>query len=169
VPRRDIGDEQGRAWDKISERVGREDQPNLSGNSQGTFQPETPELYGEEPYTEIVDVFLFVLVLCEILVGRSVFSAKLSASQIMFNICSDGRADFPSGMNDDVKSLINRGWSKDPGKRQSFSDILAELKRIRFMILPEVDSIAVDLFLREVLYQAGQPRNAAGKKTSHQT
>jgi serine/threonine protein kinase len=116
-----------------------------------------------------IDVFSFALVLYEIFVGRPVFSAKLSEWQIMFKVCSNVRADLPGGMSDDMKSLITRCWSEDSGKRPSFSEILAELKRIRFKILPGVNSMTVDSFFYEGLHQAGQQRNAAGKTTSHQT
>jgi serine/threonine protein kinase len=50
----------------------------LSGNYQGTIQYQAPEIYGEDPYTQKVDVFSFSLVLYEILVGYPVFSPKLS-------------------------------------------------------------------------------------------
>jgi serine/threonine protein kinase len=93
----------------------------LSGNYQGTFHYQAPELYGEDPSTEKIDVFSFALVLYEILVGRPVLSVKLSESQVMFKVCSDVRADLTGGMSDDVKLLITRCWSEDPGKRPSFS------------------------------------------------
>jgi serine/threonine protein kinase len=125
---------------------------HLSGNHQGTIQHQALELYGEDPYTEKVDVFSFALVLSEILVGRPIFSAKLSEAQIMFKVCSNVRADLPVCISHDVKSLITRCWSANPGERPSFSEILAELKRIRFKILPGVDPVAVHLFLREVLH-----------------
>jgi serine/threonine protein kinase len=126
---------------------------HLSENYQGTFQYQAPELYGEDPYTEKIDVFSFALVLYEILVGRPVNSATLSEFQVMKKVCSKIRADLPGGMYDDVKSLITRCWSANPGERSSFSNILVELKRIRFMILPGVNSASVDLFLREILHQ----------------
>jgi serine/threonine protein kinase len=141
----------------------------LSGNYQGTIQYQAPELYGEDPYTEKIDVFSLALVLYEILVGHPVFSATLSESQVMFKVCSDVRADLPGSMSDDVKLQITRCWSMNTGERPSFSNILAELKRIRFMILLGVNSVAVDSFLHEVLHQAGQPRNTAGNKALHQT
>jgi serine/threonine protein kinase len=141
----------------------------LSGNYQGTFQYQAPELYAEDPYTLTIDIFSFALVLYEILVGRPVFSAKLSESHVMVKVCSDVRADLPGSMSDDVKSLITRCWSENRDKRPSFNNILAELKRIRFMILLGVNSVAVDSFLHEILHQAGQLRNAARNKISHQT
>jgi hypothetical protein len=81
---------------------------HLSGNYQGTIQYQAPELYGEDPYTEKVDVFSFALVLDEILVDHPVYPARLSEAQIMRKVCDQIRADLPSNMNDDVKTLITR-------------------------------------------------------------
>jgi serine/threonine protein kinase len=103
----------------------------LSGNYQGTIQYQAPELYGEDPYTEKIDVFSFALVLYEILVGRPVLSATPTEPQIMFKVCSDVRADLPVGMSEDVKSLITRCWSEDPGKRPSKSSSVLERRKLR--------------------------------------
>jgi serine/threonine protein kinase len=95
----------------------------LSGNYQGTIQYQAPEIYGEDPYTGKVDVFSFALVLYEILVGRPVYPAKLSLTQIMKKVCSKIRADLPSEINDDVKTLISQCWSHNPDSRLSLSEI----------------------------------------------
>jgi NIMA (never in mitosis gene a)-related kinase len=130
-----------------------EDPIYLSGNYQETAQYQTPELSGEDPYTTKVDVFSFALVLYEILVRRPVYLAKLSAVQIMRKVCSKVRADLPSDMNDGVKTLIIQCWSGDPDDRLSFSEILAELHKIRFKILPNVNSNAVNQYLFDVRRQ----------------
>jgi serine/threonine protein kinase len=81
---------------------------HLSGNYQGTIQYQTLELYGEDPYMGKADVFSFALVLYEILVGHPVYPARLSKAVIMRKVCDQIRADLPSNMNDDVKTLITR-------------------------------------------------------------
>jgi serine/threonine protein kinase len=132
---------------------------SLSRNYQGRIQYQAPELYGEDPYTEKIDVFSFTLVLYEILVGHPVFSAKLSKAQIMRKVCDKIRANLPSSMNDDVKALITRCWSDKANDRLSFSEILVELRRIQFKILPDVNSKAVGQFLIDIDRQHGQLKN----------
>jgi hypothetical protein len=68
------------------------------------------------------------------------------------------RADLPINMNSDVKTLIAKCWSGKPDERWSFSKIFAELKRIRFQILPEVNSIVVEQYLLDIHHQHGQPK-----------
>jgi hypothetical protein len=53
-------------------------------------------------------------------------------------------------MSADVKSLITRGGSGDRDKRPSFSDILIDLERIKFKLLPLVNCVDVRRFLNEV-------------------
>jgi serine/threonine protein kinase len=69
--------------------------------------------------------FSFALILDEILVGRPVYPARLSEVQIMKKVCNKIRADLPSSMNDEVKTLITRCWSGKVNDRLSFSEILA--------------------------------------------
>jgi serine/threonine protein kinase len=132
---------------------------HLSKNYQGTPQYQAPEIYDEDSYTEKIDVFSFSLVLYEILVGHPVYPAMLSEAQIMKKVCFKVRADLPNNINDDVKTLITRCWSDSPDKRLSFSEILAELKRIQFQILPDVDSSTVEEFLNDIRRQRGQLKN----------
>jgi hypothetical protein len=56
-------------------------------------------------------------------------------------------------MSDEVKSLITQCWSNDPEKRPPFSDILNDLQRIEFKLLPYVNSYEVRRFLNEVCGQ----------------
>jgi hypothetical protein len=60
------------------------------------------------------------------------------------------RASFPDSMTDDMKSLISRCWAQNLDDRPSFSDIMAELKRIEFKILPDVGLGRVRTFLSNV-------------------
>jgi serine/threonine protein kinase len=85
-----------------------EDAIFLFGNYQGMIQYQAPEIYGEDPYIETIDVFSFALVLYDNFVVRPVFSVKFSEFHIMKKVCTKIRADLPNNMNDDVKTLITR-------------------------------------------------------------
>jgi hypothetical protein len=63
------------------------------------------------------------------------------------------RAELPQEMSSDVKSLISRCWSGDPEKRPSFGDILIDLERIEFQLLPGVNCGEVRRFLNDVRSQ----------------
>jgi hypothetical protein len=107
-----------------------------------------PELY-EREYNWRVDVFSFAMVLYEILVGRAVY-AGYSEELTMYLVTTGTRAELPLGMSEEVKSLITRCWQGDPDRRPSFSDILRDLEQIDFKNLPDVDSLAVRQFVKEV-------------------
>jgi serine/threonine protein kinase len=106
---------------------------------------EAPELFQQRRYTNKVDVFAFAVVLYEIL-GGAMDSSFDSIDKVM----EGNRASFPDSMTDDMKSLISRCWAQNPDDRQSFSDIMVELKRIEFKILPGVDLGRVRTFLSDV-------------------
>jgi hypothetical protein len=59
-------------------------------------------------------------------------------------------------MNDEVKSLISRGWAKKPNDRPTFSEILSVFRRIHFKILPGVETYAVEEFLSDVDHRQNQ-------------
>jgi hypothetical protein len=62
-------------------------------------------------------------------------------------------------MNDDVKTLITRDWPEKASDRFSFSEILAELKQIRFKILHGVQLDVVDKYLLDIRLQHNQPKS----------
>jgi serine/threonine protein kinase len=127
-----------------------ENPTSLSTDFRSTSCYAAPELYDEVPYMPKIDVFSFALVLYEILVGRSVFSPELGDTRIMFLGMTGVRADFQDSVNSDMKSLISCCWKQDLSDRPSFSAILSDIRKIRFKILPGVDSDLVDQFLSHV-------------------
>jgi serine/threonine protein kinase len=128
----------------------------LSKEYRGTCCYQAPEMYKEDPYTSKVDVFSFALILYEILVGQPVFPPTHSPNQIMRRVFTGVRADFPSNMNDEVKLLISRGWAEKPSGRPTFGEILSDLRRIHFKILPGVKTDAVEEFLCDIDHRQNQ-------------
>jgi serine/threonine protein kinase len=127
-----------------------DDSRRWTGGIVGTIRYAAPELYSHPPYSSQVDVFAFGLILYELLAGRPVFLPTLDEGRIMFMVLNVTRADFPDGMGDDLKALIRRCWAAKPEDRPQFSDIIVELERIRFNIMPGVDRVAVRAFLSEI-------------------
>jgi serine/threonine protein kinase len=106
---------------------------------------EAPELLNQSEYTNKVGVFSFAVVLYEILGGTLDDSPKF-----VLEVMKGARAAFPDWINDNMKSLISRCWAEDPDDRPSFTEIMSELKRIEFKILPDVDCVSVKEFLSDV-------------------
>jgi serine/threonine-protein kinase len=75
----------------------------------GTLIYMAPELYGDDDYDEKVDVFLFVLILYEIIVGSPVFSPHLSLPQLALKVAKGDRAEIPRTVRAFVRYLIPRG------------------------------------------------------------
>jgi serine/threonine protein kinase len=115
-----------------------------------------PELYDNPPYSEKIDVFAFGLILYELVTGRPVFDPDLWPEQVMGKVLNNVRPDFPEDMSEDIKTLIQRCWAGNPSDRLPFDHILGALQRIRFKILPDVDSDIVKGFLAEIREEAKQ-------------
>jgi serine/threonine protein kinase len=133
-----------------------------TGGVVGSVQYAAPELYDNPPYSEKVDVFAFGLILFELLVGRPVIDPESRPELIMKKVLDGVRADFPQEMSEDVKTLIQRCWCGKPSERPPFDHILGALQRIRFKVLPNVDSGAVKAFLADIRKEAKQMAGEEG-------
>jgi serine/threonine protein kinase len=97
-----------------------------------------PELFEEIAYDEKVDTYSFAVMLYEIIVGTSVFSPKLSPTQLARKVTvARQRAEIPDTVSEFVRKLIVRGWSEDPAERPSFAQIYDELVANDFCIEAE--------------------------------
>jgi serine/threonine protein kinase len=106
---------------------------------------QVPELWNEGQYTNKIDVFSFALVLYEILVGN------YGNSMLNLSALADGeRAELPGELSLEIRSIISRCWAQNPDDRPSFTDVLNELKQMKFEILAGVDGSAVDQFLKGI-------------------
>jgi aurora kinase len=120
----------------------------------GIVQYAAPDLYDNPPDSEKIDVFAFGLILYELVVGRPVFGPTLSLKQIMKKVLGDVRPDLPPEMSEDVKTLIQRRWTGKPSNRLPFDHILGAIQRIRFKVLPVVNSDVVKAFLADIRKEA---------------
>jgi serine/threonine protein kinase len=104
-----------------------------------------PEQSNGLAYTNKVDVFSFAVVLYEILGGEPDTRPMFPVS-----VMTGERLRLPESMSEHMKSLISRCWAQNPDDRPSFPEILEELKRTDFKIMPDVDSSRVREFVSEI-------------------
>jgi serine/threonine protein kinase len=109
-----------------------------------------PEMRSGEERTAKIDVFSFVLILFEIVVGLSFFGGINTSEEIgklSVNVCE--RVDIPGFIPELASVLIESGLS-DSQKSPSFNAISDVLKEKYFRIADGVDSDEVSSFVRLV-------------------
>jgi hypothetical protein len=95
-----------------------------------------------------VDVWVFGLILYEILVGLAVFPSSLTPFDVIRRMRSQYRPIIPEHCGEYMKGLIERCWCEDPAFRPTFDEILGEFGSRQFDIMPGADCheirVAVD-------------------------
>jgi serine/threonine protein kinase len=116
----------------------------------GTIHYMAPECFAGGDLTDKVDVYSFGLILYEIVVGKPVFSRGESPAAVIALIRRGDRADIPTTVSQEMQRMIDRCWDNDPNVRPWFGEILLDLKRIKFEILPGVKSEKILMFVTEI-------------------
>jgi serine/threonine protein kinase len=101
-------------------------------------------------YSEMVDSYSFGLILFELLVGQPVWPSTIATLVLIKKSAKWNRPDLPAEMPETIQKIIRRCWAPDPRIRESFSEILDHLEKIRFQITPNVDVGRVKEFVSEV-------------------
>ena len=96
-----------------------------------------PELFNEGKYSESTDVYAFSIVVYEIVTANEAFQ-NLNFFTLITKIRSNERPDI-SGIQEPMRSLIQRCWSQNPLERPNFDQIVAELKENHDFITDLVD------------------------------
>jgi serine/threonine protein kinase len=112
---------------------------------------EAPEMLSGEERTAKIDVFSFVLILFETVVGLPSIGGRSTSKQLgklPVNACE--RAEIPVFVPTFVSVLIESGLSANPRERPSFEDISEALKENYFRIADGVDSDEVSAFVNLV-------------------
>jgi serine/threonine protein kinase len=118
----------------------------------GTIGYAAPEQLDENGrHTTKTDVFTFGLILYEIIGSYPVFGENESMMRFVERLRERDLPSVPTRFGSFMQSLIVRCWSKDPGQRPSFAEMLKEFEAVDFDILPGVDASAVRESVHRVL------------------
>jgi hypothetical protein len=86
-----------------------------------------PEWFMEAEYSKKVDIYAFVLILYEIVVGAPVWPEGLSPYQLMMKVAVRGE----------------RYWTQEPSDRPTFAEVFDLLASHDFALLPGVPSAEI--------------------------
>eukprot|EP01133_Synstelium_polycarpum_P005887 gene5887-6810_t len=93
-----------------------------------------PEVFRNEPYTELCDVYSFGIVLWEIYCRKDPYDGVNSWS-IPVMVCKGERPPIPSDCPSDLSKLIKECWQEKAKKRPKFKEIVSTLIKINTNIL----------------------------------
>jgi serine/threonine protein kinase len=110
-----------------------------------------PEMY-EDDYvmTPKVDIFAFGFILFELISGSKIFSASMSAADIMRQIMQGTRPQLPSEIDFRVGKIMKKCWSAEPNERPSFGKIFHKFKKFRFQLFNDVNVEEVERYINEM-------------------
>jgi serine/threonine protein kinase len=121
----------------------------------GTLAYLSPESFDDHP-TKKVDVFVFGLILFELLCGESVFPKDADIARIYALHAREERPNIPEGVSPTISGLIQRCWSPEGRNRPTFEEIYSELEGIEFVFFDDVDTEVVFDYVRTIKSQEGQ-------------
>jgi serine/threonine protein kinase len=109
----------------------------------GTVYYAAPEMYKEdEHFSGKVDVFSFGSIVYEILTGCPVFPPSMMPFPILRKILKGDMPEIPLTLAPVMRNVIQRCWL-NPESRPSFDDILNEIERSNYAIVPDANPVAV--------------------------
>jgi len=94
-----------------------------------------PELSGNGPHDEKVDVYSFGCIVYALLTSDPIFS-DCSNRKFWKRLVNGWRPSIPCMVPVRLQSLIKRCWSEDPSNRPSFQEIVQELSNPSFEMFP---------------------------------
>jgi serine/threonine protein kinase len=101
-----------------------------------------PELSGNGPHDEKVDVYSFGCIVYALLTNDPIFS-DCSDLKVWKHLVDGWRPSIPCMVPACLQNLIKRCWSEDPNSRPSFQEIVQELSDPSFKMFPGSDVNAV--------------------------
>jgi hypothetical protein len=83
--------------------------------------------------------------------GQPAFSEKLTGIEIGFKVAiRDQRPTIPKFVLPSVQELISDCWAKKPGDRPSFEEIVDRLMKMKFKLMPNVNSSKLSKFVKRI-------------------
>jgi serine/threonine protein kinase len=143
-----------------------ETEERRSEKGTGTVRYAAPEQFEEgSDCTTKCDVFVFGLVLYEILVGKPVFPGSESHLNVIERIRRGTLPVPPDGYGDVMQTLIGRCWKRNPQDRPSFGEILEMFAVADFQILPKADPVKIRGFVTKVVaWESGSATPTPGQR-----
>jgi serine/threonine protein kinase len=129
---------------------------SLTDPDEKTLWPSVDDHYlapecSDDRYFPESDVFLFRLILSELLVGQPAFSKSLTRDQIAVRVAvKDKRPLIPDSVIPDVQKLITACWASEPEERPSFEEIVERLVDMRFKMMANVNSMKISVFVKRI-------------------
>jgi serine/threonine protein kinase len=125
-----------------------------------TLNYSAPEQLADDfRYTTKTDVFLFGLVLYEILSGTPFFDPRLSPLEIVQLHQSNNRPAIPAGFGTVIPNIIRQCWCTVPERRPSFQAIFQTIVSAKSEILPNADRSAISKAISEVIAWEEHPES----------
>ncbi|KAK8872006.1 hypothetical protein M9Y10_007760 [Tritrichomonas musculus] len=126
----------------------------------GTIEYMAPEVIDGEGFNTKADVYSFGILMYEVVTGLRAYcnnKKELDIFRFMRKIKDGMRPEFPKGyqINDSIKELINRCWSRNPKERPTFSEIykmlsLTDSKYVDSYCLEGVNKDELSLYIDEI-------------------
>jgi serine/threonine protein kinase len=108
------------------------------------------EVFGDKPCPES-DVFSFGMILYELLLGHPIFRKGMTISQIGKALVNhDWELDIPEWVTPETEALIRDCLAVNPKDRPSFIEVFNRLELIRFKLLPDVNSVKIETFVKGI-------------------
>ena len=102
---------------------------NIQNIRAGTCIYQAPEIFNSDTVTEKIDIYAYGIILYEIVTGKIPFK-HINEAQFSLNVTNKNkRPEFPKeGIDEKMKSLIQRCWDKNPKARPPFTKIIKILE-----------------------------------------
>jgi hypothetical protein len=115
----------------------------------GTANWMAPECFQGGRYGVKIDVYSYAMVVWELLTGHSPFGGSLPEQVEDFILKQGRRPPIPADTPRGLQELIGACWDRDPHRRPSFNQILADFRshKARFR---NCDDVAIDRFIAEM-------------------
>lgn len=98
----------------------------------GTCHWMAPEVFGGTYYDEMVDVYSYSMIMFEIICREIPFEEEepLAVGQLILNGIRPDLDAVPPNCPPQMRSLMTRGWAKEPKERPPFVQIVTQLERL---------------------------------------
>jgi serine/threonine protein kinase len=119
-------------------------------NGAGALCYIAPEILNEEAPTKKVDVFVFGLILYEILVGDFVFPRERTYGETVMMHVKGYRPKIPDWIHPVVRKVIEDCWAMLPGKRPGFGEVYERMASAWFPFYDDVTFDVMQSYISEL-------------------